>query len=154
MVKSIKDHTHPKSTYTRSSDRTLFVAFDFDGTVCEHEYPGIGPEAPGAIECLKWLQSLGAQLILLTMRGGSHLQEAAQWLYERGIEPYDVNHNPHQTCWTDSQKVYAHIYIDDASLGCPLTENPKPYGRPYVDWKQVTDILVKRIDAHDDGDGW
>jgi len=53
-----------------------------------------------------------------------------------------INGNPEQGSWTISPKAYAHIYIDDAALGCPLI---KPYqSRPYVDWKAVEIILQEQ----------
>lgn len=99
------------------------IAVDFDGTLCEHRYPDIGFEVPGAIDTLKWLQGKGARLILWTMRSGDRLQEAVNWCQERGIEFSGVNLNPDQHTWTDSPKAYAHVYIDDAALGCPVVRD-------------------------------
>lgn len=119
-----------------------YIGLDFDGTVAEHEYPNIGPEVPGAIRVLKRLLEYKHQICLNTMRSNKDretLNESVEWLKERGIELFGVNYNPSQSSWTDSPKVYAHIFIDDASLGCPLIENTK--GRPYVDWDKVEEFL-------------
>ena len=115
------------------------IAIDFDGTLAKHEYPDIGEEVPEAVRVVKKLQSRGDQLILFTMRSREQLVEAVQWCEDRGINLYAVNHNPDQRYWTESPKVYAHIYIDDAAIGCPLIEEGD--GRPYVDWLEIERML-------------
>lgn len=91
---------------------------------------------------MKKLQEAGALLILLTMRSdgkhdGATLTEAVEFCRKNGIEFWQVNTNVEQDTWTNSRKVYAHAYIDDAAVGCPLLENPRSNGRPYVDWDVV-----------------
>ena len=115
------------------------VAVDFDGTVVEHCYPRVGPDVCGAVETLHWLQDLGVRLILFTMRSGRQRREAVEWFETKGIKLWGVNRNPEQDAWTDSPKVYAHRYIDDAAVGCPLI---RPDGRrPYVDWPAIRRLL-------------
>jgi len=123
------------------------IAVDFDGTLCEHKYPNIGNEVPGAFAVLKELQAAGHKLIFLSMRcdgpnSGPVQTDAVVWCMERGVEFWAVNDNPEQHKWTGSRKVYAHLYIDDAALGCPLRAS---FGvdRPMVDWAKVRKILVK-----------
>lgn len=112
-----------------------FVAVDFDGTIVEHEFPAIGPPVPGALDALRWIQDCH-KLILYTMRSGDTLDQAIAWLKEHGIEPWSVNDNPTQRHWTDSRKVFAHLYIDDAAAGCPLL--PGIVGdREMVDWEAL-----------------
>jgi hypothetical protein len=55
---------------------------------------------------------------------------------------FGINENPTQKSWTASPKVYAHIYIDDAALGCPLTTDSF-VTKPYVDWSEVEKQLIK-----------
>lgn len=117
------------------------IAIDFDGTVVTHDYPRVGIDI-GAIPVLKELLDNGHNLILNTMRSGDALHEAIQWFYSNGIRLRGVNANPTQREWTTSPKVYAHLYIDDAALGCPLIY-PVDEMRPYVDWIKVREILVK-----------
>ncbi len=117
------------------------IAIDFDGTVVTHEYPTVGRDI-GAEPVLRKLVELGHKLILNTMRSGSKLRDAEQWFLERNIPLYGVNKNPTQHTWTQSPKVFAHIYIDDAALGCPLTVAPE-IERPYVDWAAVSEMLEK-----------
>jgi len=127
----------------------VIIAIDFDGTIFEHEYPEIGPEVPGAFEWMRKLQKAGAELILWTMRcdgpsDGDVLTRAVEACRERGIEFYGVNKNPRQG-WSNSPKAYANVYVDDAAFGCPLIQNRKPAGRPYVDWSKVGPALAEMI---------
>lgn len=115
-------------------------AIDFDGTIVTHEYPDIGAPVPFAIESIKRLKQYGT-ISLWTMRSGSKLQEAVDYCSENGIHFDYVNHNPTQISWTDSPKLYANFYIDDAAVGCPLIETGA--GRPFVDWAQVMDVLYR-----------
>jgi len=136
----------------------MIIAIDFDGTIVEHQFPDIGREVPGAIRVMKALQESGHQLILWTMRsdieephsedptiipeGGDYLTQAVQYLNQRGVTGFWVNCNPEQTTWTHSPKAYAHIYIDDAALGCPLTRGVQG-DRPYVDWQKIEIGLIE-----------
>lgn len=119
------------------------IALDFDGTVVTHEYPAVGRDI-GAEPVLKDLVAKGHKLVLNTMRSGASLRAAQQWFLEREIPLYGVNANPSQHTWTTSPKVFAHIYIDDAALGCPLMVAPE-IERPYVDWTAVSEMLEKML---------
>ena len=118
----------------------MYIAIDFDGTCVTHDYPRIGKDI-GAIEVLKRLIKSGHKLILNTMRSGKELQDAIDWFKENGIELYGANKNPSQKSWTNSPKVYAHMYIDDAALGCPLKMDLNLSDRPFVDWDVVSTLL-------------
>ena len=121
----------------------MTIAIDFDGTCVTHEYPEIGRDL-GATTTLKTLVDNGHKLILLTMRSGKTLENAKHWFEERGIILYGVNENPSQKRWTESPKVHANLYIDDANLGTPLIKNSIASDRPYVDWKLVLIDLYNR----------
>lgn len=133
------------------------IAFDFDGTVCNHKFPSIGEELPGAIATLKALQENGHKLFLWTMRGhpdlsrfphtdkdtGEYieqdtLQEALDWLAERGLTNIGVNKSPAQ--FSTSLKQYAQVYIDDAAVGCPMRRYF--YGNVGVDWQKIAYQLM------------
>lgn len=115
------------------------VAIDFDGTMCVHKFPYIGRENPGAILTCKYLQENGIKLVLWTMRSGQALEEADDWCKERGLTFDKLNQN---IGWgTESPKVYAQMYIDDAALGCPLRYAFNPAERPMVDWERVAYYL-------------
>lgn len=119
--------------------RFMIIAIDFDGTLAEHAYPAIGDEVEGAIRVCKKLQEAGHRLILYTMRSGEQLEEAVAWCAERELIFWAVNENPQQKEWTNSPKIYAHHYIDDAAIGCPLV--PDESERPYVDWDAIELML-------------
>ena len=119
----------------------MIIAVDFDGTCVSHEYPEVGKDI-GAIPVLKEIIKSGHNIILLTMRAkDNHLDDALNWFKNNDIPLYGANENPDQHKWSNSRKVYAHLYIDDANLGCPLIF-PKT-GRAYVDWEKVTEELRK-----------
>lgn len=113
--------------------KNLIICVDFDGTCVTHEYPNIGKEI-GATEVLKQLTNKGHKLILFTMRSGKELQDAINWFKERDIPLFGVNENPEQHTWTSSPKPYAHLYIDDAALGCPIKYDIILSNRPFVNW--------------------
>jgi hypothetical protein len=133
------------TTLADHRQRALIVGVDFDGTIVEHKYPEIGPAVPGAIETLREVQEIGADLILWTMRSGPELAAAVAWLDANGIKLFGVNRNP-ETDWSDSPKAYCHVYVDDAALGCPLRKATTTQ-RPMVDWQAVRPVLVAMAKA-------
>jgi hypothetical protein len=95
------------------------IAVDFDGTIVENKYPGIGKPMLFAFETLKQLEKKGHQLILWTYRSGARLDEAVAFCREQGIEFYAVNKNFPEEKEDEriSRKIAADIYIDDRNLG-------------------------------------
>ena len=118
------------------------ICIDFDGTCCTHEYPKIGKDI-GAYSVIRKLIRKGHDIILFTMRSGNELQQAVEHLGLESIELYGINTNPTQNNWTTSPKAYGQLYIDDASLGCPLIFDESISDRPFVDWVKVESILIK-----------
>lgn len=118
----------------------MYIAVDFDGTCVTHEYPEIGKDI-GAIPILKKLVEDGHKLILYTMRSKNELVHAVNWFKENDIPLYAINNNPTQKFWTQSPKIYAHLYIDDAAVGCPLINDPEISDKPFVDWTKIMDII-------------
>ena len=116
----------------------MIIAVDFDGTLVRHDYPRIGGEAPNAFKVLRKLQEGGHKLILLTMRCGKDLQDALEFCADRGVTFWAVNDNPDQHSWTNSPKVYAHLYIDDLALGVPKVGDT-------VDWGKVETMIEEAI---------
>jgi hypothetical protein len=126
----------------RVEDKKI-IALDFDGTLTTHEYPSIGSD----VGAFPWLRraSSKSKYILFTMRSGDELQQAIEYINNKGIELWGINENPEQKSWTSSPKVYAHQYIDDASIGIPLIYPKTPYDRPYVNWDVVGPMLLKYL---------
>lgn len=146
--------------------KKMTIAVDFDGTCVTHDFPKVGKNI-GAEIVLKKLADKGHKIILYTMR--SHpsekaenaeasgmipttndcLQDAIDWFAKYDIPLYGVNDNPSQHSWTDSPKVYANIYIDDAALGIPLVYEDMKHiydgsvMRPYVGWVRVSELLYE-----------
>ena len=114
----------------------MYIAVDFDGTCVTHEYPEVGKDI-GAAPVLRRLVDAGHKIILNTMRSGKHLEDAELWFKINNIKLFGSNINPTQKRWTNSPKVYANLYIDDAALGCPLLMDPNFSNRPFVDWGAV-----------------
>ena len=110
------------------------VAVDFDGTCVTNEYPRIGKEI-GAAPVLKKMTDKGIKLVLYTMRDGKLLEEAVQWFKDNNIPLYGVNKTPGQYKWTNSPKIFANYYIDDAAIGVPLIFDPG--NKPFVDWEKL-----------------
>lgn len=123
----------------------LYIGIDFDGTCVTHDYPRVGKDI-GAVPVLKKLTDSGHLLILNTMRSGKELDDAVQWFIDNDIPLYGVNENPSQKSWTSSPKVYAHLYIDDAALGCLLKMDNAVSDRPFVNWDAVEEhLMLNRI---------
>lgn len=114
------------------------VAIDFDGTCVTNEYPRIGKEI-GAAPVLKKMTDKGIKLVLYTMRDGKLLEEAVQWFKDNNIPLYGVNKTPGQYKWTNSPKIFANYYIDDAAIGVPLIFDPG--NKPFVDWEKLKPYL-------------
>ena len=118
------------------------IGVDFDGSVVTHEYPNVGKDI-GAIPVLKELVVNGHFLILNTMRSAWTLDAAVKWFKENDIPLYGINKNPTQDTWTSSPKVYADLYLDDASLNFPIKSDLKISSRPFADWIEIKKQLIK-----------
>lgn len=139
----------------------MIFAIDFDGTCTTHDFPRVGKDI-GAARVLKRLVDNGHLLILWTMRcdeetstekidddnvenlNGHFLTDAVNWFKENNIDLWGIQRNPTQDKWSKSPKAYAHIYIDDAALGCPIKWDNELSERPFVDWEEVEKDLERR----------
>jgi len=117
------------------------IAVDFDGTCVDHKFPEVGEDAPFVVDVLQELVDAGHKLILNTMRSGQYLEEAVQWFVEREIPLSGINADPAQSSWTQSPKVFADLYIDDAALGSPCKMFPG-FSRKCVSWTAVREELL------------
>lgn len=97
----------------------LIIAIDFDGTIVEDAYPGIGKPTLFAFETIKKLQEEGHRLILWTYRSGKKLEEAVAFCHDNGIEFYAVNKNYPEEEFDGkiSRKIHADLFIDDRNVG-------------------------------------
>lgn len=95
------------------------VAIDFDGTLCQSEYPEIGEPNLLIIEHAKMLQRYHIGTILWTCREGQLLDDAVAWCTERGLNFDAINKNTPSRIkkWgTDPRKVGANEYWDDLAV--------------------------------------
>lgn len=98
---------------------SLIIAVDFDGTIVEDKYPGIGKPIIFAFDTLKMLQDKGHRLILWTYRRGRSLEEAVEFCKKNGIVFYAVNASfpEEEFDGSYSRKIHADIFIDDRNFG-------------------------------------
>lgn len=114
------------------------IAVDFDGTIVDHEYPGIGKEKLFAFQTLKEFERMGARLILWTFRTGKELDEAVEYCRKNGIEFYAVNKNYPEEVFdeTISRKIDADVFIDDKIVG------------GFPGWSEIWQMMVP-FDLHE-----
>jgi len=113
------------------------ICVDFDGTLCDHAYPEIGPVKAGACEALIAFKRMGYHILIYTCRTSSYhfevfggtpgdnalerprVQAMIAWLNEHDI-PYDEVDDG------TKGKPLADFYIDDK--GVRFDDN----------WKEIT----------------
>ncbi|MCW5521144.1 hydrolase [Aureitalea sp. L0-47] len=113
-------------------EETYTIAVDFDGTIVEDEYPGIGKPQLFAFDTLKKLQEKGHRLILWTYRNGKHLEDAVAFCEKNGITFYAVNKSFPEESFDPkySRKINADYFIDDRNIG------------GLVGWGEIYQLLV------------
>ena len=129
----------------------MIVSVDFDGTCVTHEFPKTGKDI-GAEIVLKALVDEGHKIICVSMRSEEHpdtigvntIRGIKDWFKKHKIKLYAINDNPSQYEWSCSRKIYAHTYIDDQFLGCPLKVDFSYSERPFVHWL-ITAAILQRI---------
>jgi len=120
----------------------MVFSIDFDGTVVTHQSKGVGTDI-GAAPVLRKLVENGHQLILCTMRSNrdNGLRDAVEWFQHNRILLYGIQTNPTQKDWTDSNKVWADVIIDDTAWNIPLKLDKALSDRPFIDWQ----VLLKQF---------
>lgn len=102
--------------------RYTIYAVDFDGTLCESIFPGIGSPNKSLINHLIKRRKQGNKIILWTCRRDERLREAVEWCKGYGLEFDAVNENLPEMIerWGgESRKVFADVYIDDKAANKP-----------------------------------
>ena len=116
----------------------LTLAIDFDGTLCEHEYPNIGKPILPAIETLKKLrEEIGCELILWTCREGVFLEKAVMWCHKLGLFFDAINTNAEPKIGFGHPKIIADFYIDDRAPGWHSKDDE-------TRWKDIYDEVTER----------
>lgn len=96
--------------------KPYIYAVDFDGTLCEYQWPGIGAPNLELITALVRTREIGNKVILWSCREGDELAEAVEWCKKHGLEFDAVNSNIPEIVEAfkgDSRKIFANEYIDD-----------------------------------------
>lgn len=94
----------------------LSYAVDFDGTLCDSKYPGLGNPNKRLINFLIKKQNDGNKIILWTCREGEELLEAVKWCKKYGLMFDAVNENVIEDIelfGNDPRKIGYDILIDD-----------------------------------------
>lgn len=91
------------------------IAVDFDGTLCNSQFPEFGPANIPAMQRLVEARGRGDRVILWTCRTGAALDGAVEFCRRYGLEFDAVNENLPDVVarWGESRKVYADEYWDD-----------------------------------------
>lgn len=92
------------------------IAVDFDGTLCENNWPEIGEANDELLEYLRNRKKDGDKLILWTCRIDEMLQKAVEWCADKGLIFDAINENlPEiiENFGSDTRKIFANEYIDD-----------------------------------------
>ncbi len=115
----------------------LTIAIDFDGTIVEEAFPGIGKMKPEADKYINLLYREGHNILIFTCRTGSYEGDAENFLRRKGIEYHYINNNMPSSIQyfkKDSRKLSADIYIDDKGiLGLPST------------WEEIYNIIQLKV---------
>ena len=101
------------------------IALDFDGTLCENAWPGIGDPKWAVIRAAQEEQRQGALLILWTTREGPELEQALAWCEYAGFRLDGVNTSAQ--CWKDAyqndpRKIGATEYWDARAVDVATIE--------------------------------
>lgn len=98
----------------------MIIAVDFDGILCEDEFPEIGAPYYDMVSFVRQLIDEGHEVVLWTSRTGDRLAEAAMWCEDRGLHFCAINENAPSNLAqylaeypTPSPKVYADLYLED-----------------------------------------
>lgn len=94
----------------------IIIAVDFDGTLVQDLYPGIGAVNLKLIASLRNAQLIGQKIILWTCRTGDQLEQAIAVCAKHGLIFDKVNENLDEVkelYGEDTRKVFANLYIDD-----------------------------------------
>lgn len=112
------------------------LAIDFDGTIVEDQFPGIGKMIPGAKETINELYALGYEIIIWTSRTHIRMLEAVEWLAKNGIKYHRINEsspaNLRMYGNVDTRKIFAHMYIDDRGY------------HPLPPWNEIKEAVIER----------
>ena len=92
--------------------KTLVV--DFDGTLCDHEFPSIGKVKPGAVAAMKLFRQLGYYIVISSCRSCHHHYHIFGGSPD--IPVLERERMKEMVAWLDSNEI-PYDEIDDGSKG-------------------------------------
>lgn len=99
--------------------KKLVIAVDFDGTIVEEAFPGIGAIKNRTVELMKQAMDNGHTVIVWTARSGLALDSAVRFLDENNIPYHYVNENPEDEYairGEQGRKLFCNYYLDDRAV--------------------------------------
>jgi len=101
-----------------NKDKIRIMAVDFDGTLCENDFPNIGKARDRVIKLVKDYKRHGWKTILWTCREGKRLDEAVEWCKIRKLKFDAVNDNLPIVIEHigNTRKIVADVYLDDCAV--------------------------------------
>lgn len=98
----------------------MIIAVDFDGILCDDEFPNIGSPNYSMISYVRKLIDRGHEVVLWTSRVDERLEEAVSWCHDYGLHFCAVNDNApsnkskySKEYSVEPRKVYADVYLED-----------------------------------------
>ena len=133
--------------------RNFTIAIDFDDTIIEGAFPGIGKLKKDADKYINLLYEKGCNIIINTCRSGSFEGDVENFLRRKGINYHYINSNlPESIVYfkQDCRKISADIYIDDKCLmGIPDTSAGgyiwKYYKQEKIEIMNNVKLKIKKI---------
>lgn len=126
----------------------MIIAVDFDGILCDNEFPEIGAPHYEMITAVRRLMDEGHEVILWTSRADQRLVEAVRWCDDYGLHFCAINDNAPSNKEKyakahpqGTRKVYADMYIEDH---CPWFMNWDS-DRHHVNAVEMTITYMKRM---------
>lgn len=110
------------------NNKSKIIAVDFDGTLCENQWPAIGLPRLDVLGYVRKRRELGDKIILWTCREGTDLLDAIYWSASYGVYFDAVNANLPEMVKKfggDSRKIYADEYLDDRMRDLERLDKPK-----------------------------
>ena len=121
--------------------RPLTISIDFDGTIVDEAFPGVGKMKPKANVFINKLYDQGCKILINTCRTGSYEGDAENFLKRMNISYHYINCNLPQSIEyfkQDCRKLSADVYIDDKCLmGLPDT------------WEEIYNIIQTKIENYE-----
>lgn len=102
--------------------RPIVIAVDFDGTICEHKFPDIGPlivepeSGMTSIQIIRLLQQMGYKIAIWTCRCEPYLSPMTAFLNSYEFYPDAINSNAVPVIGFGMPKIVADMYFDDRNF--------------------------------------